>query len=653
MLKEEYLNDIPDSVVDIWGDLEEWIIKDICSRIMSAELYNYDKIPGAAQWRIELLREAGMHYSDIAKVIARITKKSEAEVRKLFEESGMLCLDEEAEMYRRQGIEPLDLMHSEVLKGILQDVYNRANGEIRNFTRTTADASQKLFIDTLDKVYFDVTTGARSYSEAIKEAVETVGQEAGKVHYNTGHKDTVETAIRRAVLTGINQGAGKLSVAQAQELGAEYVVVSSHIGARTSEDPIANHAGWQGKIYKIDGADEYPNLLDSTGFPLNPLGLCGYNCRHSIHAYFLGEPNPFEDIVKDQKASDKLYELTQKQRYMERNIRSTRKKLLAYETAMANCQDEKTRFELSLEYDKCAAKLQKQNKKYNEFCKENAEYGIKPERERLKTLNWKRENADKARSGARSRNDIKKYVEKSSQKEKKKKSQTLDNSVKNSTIKVNSRGQLDTGYIGKIPDDKLTEYNKKAYEQIKLDTGYSDEQATELHNAFLNYFGGDYEAILSGETEIAKIIKEGISRMPTYDGTIYRGMLFDKDTIKKFSNLKIGDTLPRKGIIESWSSNERTAISFCGVNSYERNSVLLECVNNRTGVGVQHISKFGDREAEVLAVANYEVVEIVIESKYDYLLTHKEYLWFPDDLDWCSEDMKENIVCRIKVREKN
>lgn len=488
MLKEEYLNDIPDSVVDIWGELEEWIIKDICSRIMSAELYNYDKIPGAAQWRIELLREAGMHYSDIAKVIARITKKSEAEVRKLFEESGMLCLDEEAEMYRRQGIEPLDLMHSEVLKDILQDVYNRANGEIRNFTRTTADASQKLFIDTLDKVYFDVTTGARSYSEAIKEAVETVGQEAGKVHYNTGHKDTVETAIRRAVLTGINQGAGKLSVAQAQELGAEYVVVSSHIGARTSEDPIANHAGWQGKIYKIDGADEYPNLLESTGFPLNPLGLCGYNCRHSIHAYFLGEPNPFEDIVKDQEASDKLYELSQKQRYMERNIRSTKKKLLAYEAAMANCQDEKTKFELSLEYDKLASKLQKQNKRYNEFCKENAEYGIKSEKERLKTLNWQRENADKARSGASRYKSVK---EGESSKD------SIDNSVKNGTMKL--------GKASGIFVDKKDILYRNAEKIVPIE-GYDDFTCHSTPDMFQIYSGEELVMELSA-AQYAKLIK--------------------------------------------------------------------------------------------------------------------------------------------------
>lgn len=400
MLSEEYLWSIPDSVVKIWEELEEWLIKDICERIMAAELYDYDKIPGIAQWRIKLLSEAGMHYNDLISVISKVTRKSEAEVKKLFEESGLEGLMNEAKMFERQGIEPLQLMESSVLKTILQDCYNRTNGELRNFTRTTANASQKLLIDTLDKAYFDVTTGARSYSEVIREAVDTVGKQSGVVLYNSGHRDTIETAVRRSVLTGINQGAGKISIENAKELGAEYVVVSAHPGARTSEDPIADHSGWQGKIYKIEGEDQYPNLEESTGFPSNPLGLCGYNCRHSIHAYFLGEPNPFEDVVKDKKASDKLYDLSQKQRQQERNIRKTKKQLMAYETAIENCRDEQAKFKLQMEYDKLAAKLQKQNKRYKDFCKENEEYGIKTEQERLRTLNWKRENADKARSGA-------------------------------------------------------------------------------------------------------------------------------------------------------------------------------------------------------------------------------------------------------------
>lgn len=229
----------------------------------------------------------------------------------------------------------------------------------------------------------------------------------------------------------------------------------------------------------------------------------------------------------------------------------------------------------------------------------------------------------------------------------------LEKDSNSSKIENRKRKQLDTGYIGRIPDDQIDEYNAKAYEQIKLDTGYSDEKASEFHNALLEYFGGDYGKILTGETDTSKIIKEGIEKMPSYEGTIYRGMTFTNEDVKAFSNLKKGDIVPPKGIISSWTSNERTAISFGGANDYNRSSVILECADNKTGAGVQHISKFGDREAEVLTSAKYEVISVTTENKYDYLSKHKELLYFPDDLDEESKAMKGNIVCRIIVKEIN
>lgn len=215
------------------------------------------------------------------------------------------------------------------------------------------------------------------------------------------------------------------------------------------------------------------------------------------------------------------------------------------------------------------------------------------------------------------------------------------------------RNQIETGYKGKIPDDKLVEYNAKAYKKIKSDTGYSDENVKTLHDAFMNYFGGDYETISTGENQKALIIRNGLDRMPVYDGSIYRGMIFSKEDSVKFKNLKPGDTVPRKGIIESWSSEPRVAMGFSGVNSYERDSVILECVDNKTAVGVQHISKFGTRESEVMSSAEYEVVEVIIESKYDYLSKHPEQLWFEDDLYDEKVAMENSAVCIIKVKEKN
>ncbi|MCR4887971.1 MAG: hypothetical protein K5979_02155 [Ruminococcus sp.] len=55
------------------------------------------------------------------------------------------------------------------------------------------------------------------------------------------------------------------------------------------------------------------------------------------------------------------------------------------------------------------------------------------------------------------------------------------------------------------------------------------------------------------------------------------------------------------------------------VNRY---SVIIECENNNFGVGVQHISKHGNIEAEVLApsTTKYVITDKKVINKYDYLV---------------------------------
>ena len=50
--------------------------------------------------------------------------------------------------------------------------------------------------------------------------------------HSTGHTDTLEVAVRRCVLTGVNQTSAKLQVARMDEMGCEFVELTAHEGAR-------------------------------------------------------------------------------------------------------------------------------------------------------------------------------------------------------------------------------------------------------------------------------------------------------------------------------------------------------------------------------------------------------------------------------------
>lgn len=431
MLSPEYLWSIADSVINTYDELNSWAIRDMAERIMAAELYDYDGLPGTARYRAWMLNQSGVHYEEMAKKLAEITKKSEQEIKRLFIDAGLTATEND---YAPTGKKPYDITKDKRATQILQSGYEHTNGELKNYTRTTLDRNNKLIIDVLDKAHFDVTSGAKSYSQAINEAIDTLANDGiCEVVYPSGHVDKIETAVRRAVMTGLNQATAKLSLHNCEKLGTDYVIVSSHIGARYNEtDKIANHMGWQGGVYKIHGTGSYiaegtgflnsvkklfkrlglkfkgdyiSNLEEETGFPSNPLGLCGYNCRHSFYPFIpgVGNPDKYKDIVTDEEESKRVYDLSQKQRAIERDIRNTKHGLLAYQTAIDNCKDEGAKFELQLKYDKLAAKLQRKNKEYREFCQKN---DVPTESERLKVGNWKREQAYQATRGAKRYNTV-------------------------------------------------------------------------------------------------------------------------------------------------------------------------------------------------------------------------------------------------------
>lgn len=384
MLTPEYLQECPDKLVKLWQRLEDWAIKDIAYRITEAELYDYEGLPGTARYRAWLLKEAQKHQDEMMAQISVLTLKSDEELQELFQKAALFSAKNDNEIYSKHGMISGDIRKEPFLKQILQAAYNQTNGEIHNFTRSTANATQTWFIDAMDRAYLEVTTGMRSPAESIREALEDCSKNAVNVVYPSGHVDTIETAVRRAVMTGVNQGTAKISLENVKRLGVDYVIIDSHLGARVANDKAGNHAGWQGKIFKVEGEDDYaPNLKEETGFLSNPRGLCGYNCRHHFYPHFKGDRNPFKQYNSEE--NKKQYELSQKQRRMERQIRASKKEVAILETGVEACKDSKTKEMLSEEYSKAAAKLKEQNAAYKEFCKEN---GLTVERERLRNISY-------------------------------------------------------------------------------------------------------------------------------------------------------------------------------------------------------------------------------------------------------------------------
>lgn len=416
MLTPEFLRRITERTEQAVSQFNEGMVQRVVRRMLSL----FDKegkisiIPSSIH-DIQKIKESGKLYDEIAEEVSKRIPEIQEEVKLAFRDveqkinadnikTTVEIMGEdaaEAEIEQSGKLTPKE-------KRLMERAYNATNGEIYNMTRTTAEMWQKTYIDACDEAYWKATHGV-SVNQAVKEAIDRVAMQGSKIKYPSGHEDTIEVAIARAVRTGVNQAAGDVTLTRCAETGAGHVIVSSHIGARvTDKDEPANHASWQGKVYSLDWSKpelakykptlqeekenevrgflifqklknkfqvfrkrkkEYPDFINTTGYGTGA-GLCGWNCRHN---FFMFDPdiNTNNQMQYNSKENEEYYNLTQEQRKLERAIRKTKRRLNAAEYAIKTTGDPVLQKEEQLQAQHLEVLLQKQQKAYTDFCKDH------------------------------------------------------------------------------------------------------------------------------------------------------------------------------------------------------------------------------------------------------------------------------------------
>lgn len=406
MLTPDYFYGKSDKLIEMYQELEDWILQDIAMRLVESE-----SLSGTADRELWKLQQMGLHRQEIVKRISELTGKSRNEVRWLLRESVLTSFsDDKGVLERLADVQP-PLQNNMVIAAMNAEMM-KTFGELSNLTNTTIDQSQRDLLNLLNEVDFRVASGLQSYSSAICEVLDRYAENGMRVDYPTGSRRSLEAAVRCCIVTSMNQTAAQVTNKYIVEAGAEYVLVSAHMGARHDKiNPtgLQSHDWWQGKVYKIRGADpDTANLLESTGYDIdlqtgeghvvNPLGLHGYNCRHSHKPWHKSLRNPYVDENGNPKIdiheSQELYDLQQRQRAMERAIRKTKRQLLMKEQEMKAFPDD---LNLQSDYDKLSSRLRDQNRAYGVFCAEN---GLQRQYDRVKVAGFKKPQAAKANGRA-------------------------------------------------------------------------------------------------------------------------------------------------------------------------------------------------------------------------------------------------------------
>lgn len=409
MLTPDYFYGKSDKLVEMYQELEDWIIKDIAMRLMKS-----GELSGTADRELWKLQQMGLHNTEIVKRISQMTGKSRDEVRRLLRDSVMTSFSDDADVLEKLMDIQTPLQNNAAIMAMNAEMM-KTFGELSNLTRTTMMQTQTDLLNMLNEVDYRVASGMQSYSSAVCEVLDRYAQSGVVIDYPTGARRSLEAAVRCCIVTSMNQTSAQVTNQYIAQGGIEYVLVSAHMGARHDKkhpEGLQSHDHWQGKVYKISGSEEgIPNLLEATGYTIdpatgqgrvvNPLGLHGYNCRHSHKPWDKSLRNPYVDADGNPKIdvheSQELYEKQQQQRSMERAIRQTKRELLAKQEELNGIAETDVKEMLQPQYDQLAYKLRMQNKKYHEYCEAN---DLQTQEDRIKVAGFKKKQSATANGRA-------------------------------------------------------------------------------------------------------------------------------------------------------------------------------------------------------------------------------------------------------------
>ncbi len=99
MLTPEYLQRLPDSVVELYAQAEADILADMARRINGFDLF----IP-SAQYQMERLEEMGALRRDIISKLSGLTGKTRKEIAAIMQEAGVETLSADEKIYQAAGL---------------------------------------------------------------------------------------------------------------------------------------------------------------------------------------------------------------------------------------------------------------------------------------------------------------------------------------------------------------------------------------------------------------------------------------------------------------------------------------------------------------------------------------------------------------------
>lgn len=204
----------------------------------------------------------------------------------------------------------------------LEALEKQGQSVINMINTNLLQASSQVYTDILTRSAAQVLTGNLTLQQALvktagewaKQGMPAIVDKAGRTWSTEAYVNMVTRATQKNVATSMQES-------RMDDYEIDLVEISSHAASRPS------HIDYQGKVYSRSGKSKsYPSLKD-TSYGQGADGLVtGIGCNHIAYPFISGMSTKRYEPY-DKKESVEAYKQSQKQRYLEREIRRSKKEL--------------------------------------------------------------------------------------------------------------------------------------------------------------------------------------------------------------------------------------------------------------------------------------------------------------------------------------
>ena len=303
-------------IVDMYEDLNRELTKEIIQRIKEIGY-----VSGYTSNQIRaIIRTGGKEiFKQALMKTNKLTKARKEEVNEIYNDLVQEQLKGYEEQYSRVGAE---YKVSKEMLNLLSYISKSTNKSFSNMTKSVAFASKTAFVNEMDKLYKQVTSGQKDYVSAMKESVNRLAKNGITLESNGRHW-SLESMARLNLMTSLTQTANSLAKEIGNTIDYNCVVIGHSYRCRPTHNVIDD------VVMSKEEFKKYEHLTEE------------YNCYHIVNydwrEEFENQPNKktYGKEHQSLKKTTENYRIQQKARYYERQIRNKKNEIASGNTSSA------------------------------------------------------------------------------------------------------------------------------------------------------------------------------------------------------------------------------------------------------------------------------------------------------------------------------